>query len=229
MRRLGNSLGLALSGVLVLAVNLTAFAGLSDPPYQDDFLADTISSGEWSNTFGSVSWDGASNAVFAVNEGDNDAVLEQSFTLPGNAVTLRFGFTVTSTGTYDPVAAPDALVAYLWDGGYAPLVNIPGYDEFYYLDHTGYEDLGPGVASTVAGGTGTYSGLVSLDVAAFAGLDVILEFDVLSGFGPLGMLDGMDTTVAFDFAEVVVPLPGAAVLALLGLSAAGLHWRRAKL
>ncbi|MBN2132494.1 MAG: hypothetical protein JW741_23530, partial [Sedimentisphaerales bacterium] len=90
-------------------------------------------------------------------------------------------------------------------------------------------DLGPGVASTVVGGGGTYSGVVSLGVAAFAGLDVILEFDVLSGFGALGLLDGMNTTVALDFAEVVVPLPGATVLALLGLSTVGLRRRRAGL
>jgi hypothetical protein len=228
MRGLRVSGRLVLSGVLVFVLSLTALGDLGDPPHLDDFLVDTISGGDWINSFGNVSWDGFSNAVFTVNEGDDDAVLEQHFTLPGNALTLRFGFTLTSTGTYDLSAAPDAFVAYLFDDAYTPLVSIPGYDEFYYLDHTGWEDRGPGVASTVAGGGGTYSGVVSLDVAAFAGWNVILEFDVLSGFGPTGWLDGMDTAVALDFVNVVVPVPGAAVLALLGFSAVGFHWRRAR-
>ena len=72
--------------------------------------------------------------------------------------------------------------------------------------------------STVTGGSGVYSGTVSIDVTSFAGWDTLLAFDVLHGLDPDYNTDGMDTTVALDFVNIsVIPAPGALLLGSIGI------------
>jgi hypothetical protein len=84
-----------------------------------------------------------------------------------------------------------------------PLIANPGFNDFFYMDHTG-------VVETVGTFDGTH---VALDVSAVRGLDAYLVFNLVASE------DGITTSVSLDNVNVsVVPLPGALLLGLAGMS-----------
>jgi hypothetical protein len=166
----------------------------------------------WTIEYGTVV-DGGGYVLFEEDALSLSSTLSQVFNLPIGSQILSFEMVMSSQlgGDYDPFAWPDVFTASLLDPvTLDPLVFNPGYTEFYYLDNLGNE-------VTVASVTGNK---VMLDVAALAGQDVFLSFDLW------GSDDGMLTSVNLDNVKVtVIPVPGALLLGLIGTGAVGL-WRK---
>ena len=122
-----------------------------------------------------MSWDAGG---FAILQEDTTGVgisstLEQAFVMPELAEALSFDHSLlwTADATADGLW-PDNFTATLWDlDANAPLLNIPGFDEYFYRDTEGLVDVGADVS--IAGDT------VSLDVSSIsAGTNVRLSLDL---------------------------------------------------
>jgi len=191
-------------GIAAVVVACIAVPGFADPSLQNGDFSAGLS--PWAVEYGIVT-DGGGFALFEEDTASLSSTLSQQFTIPALAMQLSFDVLFSSAGTYDDASWPDALTACLFDNpsDLIPLISNPGYNDFFYMDHTG------GVETV-----GTFDGThVALDVSAFRGLDAYLVFDLLASD------DGMTTTVSVDNVNVsVVPLPGALLLGLVGMSAA---------
>ena len=189
----------------------TASAGLS--LQNGDFSSGLTA---WTVEYGSVT-DGGGFALFQEDPAFLTSTLSQQFTIPAGATQLSFDVLMSAApgGDTDPFVAPDAFTASLLNPlTLDPLVFNSGYSDFFYMDNTGGLE-------TIAAVSGS---MVALDVSGLAGLDAYLVFNLVAGE------DGMTTTVNLDNVNVsVVPLPGALLLGLLGItSAAGLLHRHNK-
>ena len=199
MRDCLRCIGVAMT--VVAFVSLTAFADLV--PQNGDF-SDGLN--HWTVEYGSVT-NGGGLALFQEDPGFLTSTLSQQFiTIPAGATQLSFDVLMSAVpgGDTDPFAAPDAFTASLLNPlTLDPLVFNSGYSDFFYMDNTGGLE-------TIAAVSGS---MVALDVSGLAGLDAYLVFNLVAGE------DGMTTTVNLDNVNVsVVPLPGAVILGLLGLT-----------
>lgn len=148
-------------------------------------------------------------------EGDDYSMLEQVFTIPSLALTLSFDIQFTRVADNTSGGLPDAFAVSLLDPDtFEPLVSNAGYSEFYYWEADGEDEYVETVAS-VSGVT------VSLDISGLRGLEALVAFDLLGGS------DGYATTAYLDNVTIsVVPVPGAFLLGMMGLSFAGIRYRR---
>ncbi len=197
---------------------VVATAAISPARADASLLNGDFSSGlaGWSVDWGDVT-DGGGFARFQEHPVDFSSTLSQQFSIPAAASLLSFDLELSSApgGDPDPFAWPDAFTASLLDAAtFDPLISWdPLVTEFFLLENTGAIETAAGM--TVAGNT------ISLDVSSWRGQDVLLSFDLWASY------DGMTTTAELDNVNVsVVPLPGAALLALIGLGAAGVTVRR---
>lgn len=172
----------------------------------------------WSvDPFGGDVVDGGGYALFVEDPDLMLSSLSQEFIIPALALELSFDVAMTTEqgGYYDEWAWPDAFAATLYDNSVDlnPLISIPSFNEFLYMDNTGFVD------DTVATFDGT---TVSLDVSSVAGENVFLAFDLF------GSDDGKLTSVSIYKVDIsLVPAPGALLLGIIGTGMVGL-WRRFK-
>lgn len=198
-------------GFAVIVVVLAGLPGVADlTPQNGDF---SLGLSSWTVEYGIVT-DGGGFALFQEDPTSLTSTLSQQFTIPALALELSFDVVMSSTGTYDTGTWPDAFTACLYDNpvGLNPLICNPGFNDFFYMDHTG-------VVETV----GTFDGTsVTLDVSAFRGLDAYLVFDLLASD------NGMITSVSLDNVNVsVVPAPAALLLGLVGIGTGTVGlWRK---
>lgn len=199
-------------GMLVVMLSLVACTQVQAGPVGNGNFS-TPGLMAWTVESGSVS-DGGGYARFEEHPIDLANSLVQVVTLPANAMVLSFDVSMSATpGGDDLLMPPDAFVATLYDNpvDLNPLISIPGYNEFFYMDNAGVVD------DSIVNFDGT---TVSLNISGLAGQDVLLAFDLL------GSADGMITTVALDNVDIstqAIPAPGALILAVIGV---GLHGAR---
>jgi len=197
-------------GIAVIVAACIALPALADPSLQNGDFSAGLSA--WTLEYGAVT-DGGGFALFEEDSASLSSTLSQQLTIPALAMQLSFDVLFSSAGAYDFSTWPDAFTACLYDNplDLNPLISNPGYNDFFYMDHTG-------VVETVESFDGTR---VTLDVSAFRGMDAYLVFDLLASD------DGMTTSVTLDNVTIsTVPAPGALLLGLVGMSAVGGVWRR---
>ncbi len=190
----------------------SASAGLTNGDFEIDFISndagwdydgDVDHDEDGGNNFGII-FDG-------VNYGGE---IWQEFYLPSNAVCLSFDFEMDTYDVDDN--EQDYFYAFLIDDNDDPLVNNPGFDDFYYQTQNGYvENAGTKVGDTI-----------SIDLTGMGGQWVELIF-ALEGDGPI-----YDTAIYLDNVVVktgnapTVPAPGALLLGTIGVSSIGWLRRR---
>lgn len=197
------------SAIVIAFSSVTSFAG---PTLQNgDFSAGLTG---WNVEYGTVT-DGGGYALFEEDPFDLSSTLSQQFTIPALALELSFDVLISSTGNYDTAEWADAFTACLYDNplDLNPLIYNPGFDDFFYMDHTGVVEM-----------VGSFDGTsVTLDVSAFRNLDAYLVFDLWANLN-----DGMTTTVSLDNVNIsVIPAPGALLLGLIGTGLVG-FWHRVR-
>ena len=167
-------------------------------------------------TAGPVS-DGGGYALFEEDPLFGVTSLEQEITIPAQALSLSFDYGLFSTpdGT-SGYPLPDRFSAYLLDAVTRnPLLSRPGLTDYFFEDRRGFGAFDSTIV-TVAGGT------VTLDLTSIAaGTDALVTFDLLGGD------DGFATQATVDNVSVsLIPVPGAALLGVVGLASAGYRLRR---
>jgi hypothetical protein len=148
----------------------------------------------------------------------DDVQLEQTFTLPPDAILLSFEleFMTSDGGTTEPLAANDSFQVTLFDALFDPINPIdPLLPAYYSMDSSGFEDSAPGVTVEILG---TDLRRIKLDLSSLPQQEVTLEFLLL------GDNDGMSTIVRIDNVSTVVPEPSS--LAVVGVLGVGLFARR---
>lgn len=192
---------------------------LSTQPVRADLMNGTFDTGlsGWSITSGIVQHalaggDGKARFVQDDNNFDPSSTLSQPFTLNPGSLTLSFERQMQSIFVGGET---DTFTASLLDSIGNPLVAIAGETHFYSLDSAGAEH-------TAATGVSVFGNTVSLDVSSWANSNVTLVFSLAHDY-----TDALQTSVLVDNVAVsVVPVPGAGVLAGLGLGLAGWRLRR---
>ena len=197
--------------MLAVTVSIAAPAALAVPT-NGDFSTPGLAG--WTVENGTVV-DAGGMAAFDEDMYSLTSTLSQQFTMPSDALELSFDIWlewIPENGEPDT----DAFAAYLLDPvTYTPLINNPGYPDFFYLDIDGYLET-----------VGTYSGVTAtVDVSSLAGLDVLLRFELIGdddGFLTTAFLDNVD--VSTSGGTPVIPAPGALLLAGIGTTLIG--WLR---
>jgi len=174
--------------------------------------------------FGPVS-DGGGFALLGEDPVVALATLEQQVVVPTGATGLSFDYGL-SARPEGPSGFPfaDGFAASLLDPVSAdPILNTPGFTDFFFEDRTGFQDYDPAIVSVTGG-------RVTLDLAGVAaGTDALIVFLLLGGddgYATQAMVDNVEVTAR---GTEVIPAPAAAPLAAIGVALIGYLRRRRRL